>query len=174
MVEEIIRIILSNYTVTFFILAILAGFLSLHSKRQIQKSVIIEAFFRYFLLFSVGLSFLYNFVMHTVFAESAAKFIGWAPSPFQFEVGVASLGISICGFMAFRANWPFRLATLIVPIVFNWGAAIGHVYQMIAHHNFAPGNAGTMFWSDILFPIIGILLLWLAYRNPPPENTTRT
>ena len=96
----------------------------------------------------------------------AAKFIGWAPSPFQFEVGVASLGIAICGFLAFRASWPFRAATLIVPIVFNLGAAAGHIYQMIAFHNFASGNAGIMLWSDIIFPVVSVVLLRLSYLYP--------
>ena len=41
------------------------------------------------------------------------------------------------------------------------GAAGGHVYQMITAHNFAPGNAGIIFWSDILLPVIGFALLWL-------------
>ena len=29
-------------------------------------------------------------------------------------------------------------------------------------HNFAPGNAGITFWSDILLPVAGFALLALA------------
>ena len=35
---------------------------------------------------------------------------------------------------------------------------------MITEHNFAPGNAGIIFWSDILVPIAGFALLWLQRR----------
>jgi hypothetical protein len=35
---------------------------------------------------------------------------------------------------------------------------------MIAEHNFAPGNAGIIFWSDILVPLIGFIFLWLQRR----------
>jgi hypothetical protein len=35
---------------------------------------------------------------------------------------------------------------------------------MITAHNFAPGNAGIIFWSDILLPLIGFLLLWLDWQ----------
>jgi hypothetical protein len=35
---------------------------------------------------------------------------------------------------------------------------------MIATRNFAPGNAGIIFYSDILAPIIGFIFLWLQRR----------
>ncbi len=54
-----------------------------------------------------------------------------------------------------------RLAALIGPACFLLGAAAGHVAQMITAHNFAPGNAGAIFYTDILIPLIG-LLLWIA------------
>jgi hypothetical protein len=33
---------------------------------------------------------------------------------------------------------------------------------MIAAHNFAPGNAGIVLYTDIAIPLIGFYLLWLA------------
>jgi hypothetical protein len=41
----------------------------------------------------------------------------------------------------------------------------GHVYQMVTAHNFAPGNADIIFWSDILLPLVGFALLWLQRRR---------
>jgi hypothetical protein len=35
---------------------------------------------------------------------------------------------------------------------------------MITDHNFAPGNAGIMFWCDIFLPLIGFFLLWKTRR----------
>jgi hypothetical protein len=32
---------------------------------------------------------------------------------------------------------------------------------MVTAHNFAPGNAGIIFWSDIFLPLFGLMLLWL-------------
>ena len=32
---------------------------------------------------------------------------------------------------------------------------------MITARNFAPGNAGVIFYMDIIVPIIGFVLLWL-------------
>ena len=46
-------------------------------------------------------------------------------------------------------------------------AAAGHVYQMITAHNFAPGNAGIIFWSDVLLPLFGFARLWLQRWASP-------
>ena len=109
--------------------------------------------------------YLYNAVFHIFFGALAAHFIGWADSPFQFEVGTASLGFAVVGFLAAFASFDLRLAAIIGSGIFMLGAAGGHVYQMITAHNFAPGNAGIIFWSDILLPLIGFGLLWLQRRK---------
>ena len=121
--------------------------------------------FSYFLLFSIGVSFLYNFVMHVFFGEMAARFIGWADSPFQAEVGFASLGFAVVGLLAVRGDFGLRTAAVVGPSLFLLGAAGGHVYQMFTAHNFAPGNAGIIFWTDILLPAIGFALLVLQRRE---------
>jgi hypothetical protein len=41
---------------------------------------------------------------------------------------------------------------------------------MIAAHNFAPGNAGVIFYSDILVPVAGFLFLWLQRRSAAPAK----
>lgn len=117
-------------------------------------------------LFTIGVSNLINFVFHVFFGDTAAKFIGWENSPFQAEVGFASLGIGIAGIIAFKAGLPFRFATLIPPAVFSLGAAGGHIYQMIAAHNFSPGNVGLVLPSDIIIPVVGFVFLWLSYKHP--------
>ena len=100
----------------------------------------------------------------------AAGFIGWAQSPFQAEVGFASLGIGIAGLLAFRAGLPFRVAAYIPPAVFSLGAAGGHVYQMIVAHNYSPGNVGLVLPTDIILPAVGFVLLWLSYCHPKSET----
>lgn len=53
---------------------------------------------------------------------------------------------------------PFWLATIIVASIFLFGAAIGHVRQLVASHNRSPGNAGAILYTDILIPLIVIAL----------------
>ena len=159
-----IGFVLANFTLTFLVIGLVAGAIAL-AWRDKSRPVVgpVEPFLAYFLLFSIGFSFLYNFVMHVFFGEMAARFIGWEQSPFQAEVGFASLGFAVVGFLAFHGSFGMRLAAITGPAFFLWGAAAGHVYQMVTASNFAPGNAGVIFYTDILIPIIGFGLLALRY-----------
>lgn len=164
---DIIILATRNFTLTFFILGLLFSLIEwLLQSRPMEKARIIEIIFSWFLLFNVGFAYLLNFIMHVFFGDFTAQFIGWPQSPFQMEVGFASLGIAVNGMISFRSKIAFRAATIIVPAIFLWGAAGVHLYQMISAHNFEPGNAGTVFWTDILMPATAFLLLWLQYRTP--------
>lgn len=168
--SSLIAFVLGNFTLTFFVLGLIASAIQIFSMRVRTRAAVIEALFSWFLFFSVGVSYLYNFVFHVFFGELAASFIGWADSPFQFEVGFASLGFALIGFLAFRGGREMRLAAILGPACFLWGAAGGHIYQMVTAHNFAPGNAGIMLWSDILLPVIGFGLLWLQREGQSPAS----
>ena len=101
---------------TFFVIGLLAsGIVLLRAPKPLTPRAIHEALFSYFLLFSIGVSFFYNFIMHTFFGAMSARFIGWADSPFQAEVGFASLGYAVVGFLAFRGSFGLRLAAVIGP-----------------------------------------------------------
>src|SRR5262245_34956738 len=151
--KDVIAFILGNFTLTFFGLGLLASAIALRRARPPRSfALVVEALFSYFVLFSIGFSNLYNFVLHVFFGKLAASFIGWEDSPFQLEVGFASLGFALVGLLAFRGSFDLRLAAIVGPAGFLWGAAGGHVYQMITAHNFAPGNAGVIFYGDILVP----------------------
>jgi hypothetical protein len=160
--KSVIHFALSNFTLTLLVLGLIASFIHLlRAPKPITRCAAIEALISYFVLFPIGISFFYNFVMHTFFGEMAAHFIGWQNSPFQLEVGFASLGYAVVGLLAFRRSFDLRLAAILGTAMFQLGAAGGHVYQMVTAHNFAPGNAGVMFYSDLALPAIGFVLLWL-------------
>ena len=169
MIESLIRFALSNFTLTFLVMGLFASAIAYFAKPAPRTNAqLIEALFSYFLLFSIGIGFLYNFVMHVFFGEMSARFIGWADSPFQTELGFASLGFAAVGFLAFRGDRSMRVAAIVGVSFFLLGAAGVHIYEMITAHNFAPGNAGLIFYMDILLPIIGFVLLWLQHRYGRP------
>src|SRR5919198_2738064 len=137
--RDAIAFALGNFTLTFFVLGLLASAIALSRTRQPRTlAVVVEALFAYFLLFSIGFANLYNFVMHVFFGREAAAFIGWDDSPFQLEVGFASLGMAVVGLLAFKGSFDLRLAAIVAPACFLWGAAGVHIYQMVTEHNFAP------------------------------------
>ena len=96
--------LVGNYFVTFFIIGLIAAAVSLLNKpKPLQISEVAEALLSYHLLFAIGINNLINFAFHVFFSDISAKFIGWENSPFQAEVGFASLGVGIAGVIAFKA-----------------------------------------------------------------------
>ncbi len=167
---DAIRLVLENPSLTLLGVGVVASILVLlRAPKPLTARVVVEALFSYFLLFSIGVGFLYNFVMHTFFGAMTARIIGWDDSPFQAEVGFASLGFAVVGFFAWRGSFDLRLAAVIGPALFLLGAAGGHVYQIIHAQNFAPGNAGVILYTDILVPVFGLALLWLQHRWAAPK-----
>ena len=166
---SLLFLLIANYFFTFLIIGFIAAGISLlNTPKPLRIDTIAEAFFSYYLLFAIGISNVVNFIFHVFFGWTAPIFIGWEDSPFQAEVGFASLGIGIAGIIAFRASLPFRVATLIPPWTFSLGAGVGHIYQMIAAHNFSPGNVGLVLPSNFLIPVSGFVFLWLSYKHPKP------
>jgi len=157
--------ILGNFTLTFFVVGLAVSAAVLATKpKPLSAPVVVEALFKWFLFFSIGVAYVYNAAFHVIGHEMAAKLIGWPDSPFQIEVGFASLGMGLVGLLAPWRSFDMRLAAILAPTCFLWGAAGAHIHSMIATHNFAPGNAGVIFWSDLLVPVIGLAFLWLQRR----------
>jgi hypothetical protein len=98
---------------------------------------------------------------HLFMPASVAESIGWATSPFQWEVGLANLAYGVLGVTASSFDRDYTLAAIIVFAVFMLGAAVGHVRSMIRDHNLAPGNTGYVFWFDILAPVL-LIVLYIA------------
>jgi hypothetical protein len=161
-----IRFVLGNFTLTFLVLGLVASLISLLLGTKPRTAAIVTgALFFYFLMFSIGFSFLYNFILRTFFGALAARFVGWADSPFQAEVGFASLGFAAVGFSSGWRSFDLPLAAVVGPAPFLLGAAGGHIYQIAQTGNFAPGNAGIILYTDVLIPVIGFVLLWLQHRH---------
>ncbi|WP_235681170.1 DUF6790 family protein [Tomitella gaofuii] len=97
---------------------------------------------------------------HLMFPDPVAESIGWGKgSPFQWEVGLAGVSMGVLGILAGSGfDRQFQLAAVIAFAVFYLGAAVGHVKEMVVERNFAPGNAGFIFWYDLAAPVLVIVL----------------
>jgi hypothetical protein len=171
MIRDVIVFMLSNFTLTFLGIGLLFAAVAIaRTPTHLNSSIVIEKVMCWFIFWTIGVSYFYNFVFHTFFGTMAAEFIGWADSPFQLEVGMASLGFAAVGFLAAFGSLDLRLASIIGSGIFTLGAAAGHINQMITTQNFASGNAGVIFWTDILLPLAGFVLLWLQRRSTHSER----
>lgn len=121
-----------------------------------------ERFLSWILLLPIGVTGLWAGVAHVLFPRTAAAHIGWQTSPFQFEVGMADLAIGVTACVAFWRDMPFKAAAVYAASIFLLGDAVGHVRQMVATGNFAPGNAGVPFYMDVICPLLAIAFLATA------------
>ena len=161
---ELISFILTNFPFSMWILGLFLGVFSLMIK-PVAPGEKLRRILNYLLFFSVALPGYWAAVMHCGFPTFTAHFIGWQPSPFQWEVGVANLGMGLLGMFAAFAHSSFKKATVLLATTFYWGVAIGHIKQMVVMHNFAPGNAGSIFWAAVVIPISLITLLALSRKR---------
>jgi hypothetical protein len=169
-IKATIGFALQNFFLTSVIIGLVFALLAIaRANGPLNQSVVIEKLLSWHVFWAIGVGYFYNFVMHAFFGQMVADFIGWADSPFQFEVATASLGFSAVGFLAAFRSFDLRLAAIVGPSLFALGAAAGHLYQMVSTHNFAPGNAGIVFYMDIVTPLLGFLLLWLQHRSGRPN-----
>ena len=142
--KHFLEFALINFTLTLLVIGLVASGVALRrAPKPLMTAAIVEALFSYFLLFSIGVFCLYNFIAHTVFAEMSARFIGWENSPFQIELGFASLGFAVIGFLAFRGSFKLRLAAIVGPACFLLGAAGVHIHEMGCGAQFYSGKCGS-------------------------------
>jgi hypothetical protein len=158
MMAETIAFVFRNLPVFLFVAA-----LALAAARRTDAGP--ERLLGWILLLPIGVTGLWAAFFHLLFPQIAAADIGWEVSPFQFEVGLADLAIGATACVSFWRSLDFKAAAVMASSISLIGDAVGHVKQMIVASNFAPGNAGVPFYSDIAFPLLAIILLLIVRRS---------
>ena len=127
-----------------------------------------ETFIEIITIYTIGLAGWFGIMSglfgHIIYADQVAASIGWpVNSGFQMELGFASIGIGLVGFLSFW-NKSYWLPFIIMKTIFMWGAGYTHVLHMIQHNNFSPSNTGIIVYWDFLFPVF-MIVLYLLYRR---------
>ena len=153
MVGDTIAFVLRNLPAILLVLAFILGPV-FRGPENLAGSML-----SWILLLPIGVTGIWAASFHVFFPQVAAADIGWQTSPFQFEVGMADLAVGVTACVAFRRALAFKEAAVIAASISLLGDAVGHVHQMLAAGNFAPGNAGIPFFTDIICPVLAISLL---------------
>jgi len=115
------------------------------------------------LFYAMGIGMVYNGVMHAYFGNIVAPSIGWAQSPFEYELGWFSIGIGTVAIISLWRGYEMRLAVTVATAIFLLAAAAQHLQEMLVAHNYAPNNAGPILWiGDIAYPVILLVLAFLS------------
>jgi hypothetical protein len=164
-IAGIIAALIGNYMTTLFVVGLIVAAVRVLRMRDRSSVAVSGTFLNAYVFWAIGCAQVVNFVMHSVFGDYAAKTIGWAQSPFQMELALSSLGVGVMGFILYSARSAFRgkVALVIATTIFGWGAALGHVYQLVVNGDRAANNAGLLLYMDILINAVGLaFVVWHA------------
>ena len=163
-VEDIIKLVLSNFYVVFLIVAIATSIAKIRRAR-IGRRVINGpyVFWGEMLFYVYGLAAIYGGAFHAYAGPMVAASIGWQSSPFQYELGWFEIGYGFTALFSLWRGYQFRFAMTLPYSIFLLAAAAQHIYEMQHQRNYAPNNAGLILWlGDIAIPIVMLLLSWMA------------
>jgi uncharacterized protein DUF6790 len=165
-VREAISFILGNIQIPLFIIALAVAIFKI--RRAGARHEVVSAAFTVWgevLFYCFGLGFVYVWYFHAFLASFTAPTIGWQPSPFEWELAWAELGIGVIAILSLWRGYEMRLAATLASAIFLFGAAAQHIHLMMTAHNYAPGNAGAVLWfGDIALPLL-LLILAFASRD---------
>jgi hypothetical protein len=102
---------------------------------------------RWILFLPLGWTMVVSGFMHTVLARSTAARIGWATSPFQYEVGFCSFGLGTAGIVSAFLGREAWIPIAIASSIFLLGAGVYHVVEIVHERNFAPGNTVVLLYD---------------------------
>jgi hypothetical protein len=106
-------------------------------------------------MFISGLQHIFN-------SKNIARSIGWESNGFQKELGWFSVGLGVSGLLAVFWQGIYLVGPAAVGSVFLLGAALVHREDMRKRRNFHPGNAGIIFYMDIIVPLLTLVVILLA------------
>lgn len=146
--------------ITLLCFSLIGFFIHLYYDRQPRTlSRIVELLLLYQLVFSVGSTSFLAFIGLSLMPEYIAKYTGWLPCPFEQQLANVNLAFGVLGTLCIWLRGHFWTATCLGFSIWIFSDGIAHLYDMVAHDNYAPGNIGIPLYTDILVPVILMVLL---------------
>src|SRR6188472_3200481 len=89
------------FQVAFMLLALVAAtvHLAISSRSRTSRTAIAKTFLLYLLFVYVGLMGLLTAYAHVFRPLETSASIGWSPSPYEYEVGMADLTVGVLGIL---------------------------------------------------------------------------
>ncbi|MFK0294760.1 DUF6790 family protein [Streptomyces sp. NPDC090442] len=162
-------VVQTTFPLLFMLVPALGALLS--CRRRDSGRPAAEIWQRWWAVGALGIGSLWITLSFLAFPKGMAEAIGFATSPFQFEIAFANLGLAVLGFRGAYASPRERLTSGLAAAAFLWGAAIGHVYQWFANGDHAAGNTGGILANDILIPAVMIALAARDVRRAGSDHS---
>ncbi len=163
-VVNVIAILLSNFVFVLLVVAIVTSIVKIRrarlSRRPFSASYIVWGELAFYLY---GIANIYGGFFHAYAGQMAAASIGWANSPFQYELGWFEIAYGLVALATLWRGREFRIAVSLPYSIFLLAAAAQHIDLMLTTHDYAQNNAGALLWvGDIAVPLVVLALMWLS------------
>jgi hypothetical protein len=149
------------------IAVVFAGVHLLRHKEPRTRETVLEWLLVYWLMIALGLAGIVGGLYHLFDGAQIAEEIGFTRGDggFQTEVAFGDIAIGVAAFLSrFIRDPMYWLAVIIVATISLWGDAYGHIHQAIEYDNHDVDNTGAVLYTDILYPLIAIVLYALWWR----------
>jgi len=99
--------------------------------------------------------------------ERAAAELGWTMCHFQQELANVNLGYGVVGLLCIWFRGLFWTSTVISASIWLFGDGLHHFIIAFWDLNITPGKLGILFYTDLLIPIVLVVLLYLYHQSHP-------
>lgn len=147
--------------IIIYIIGIIAFFIHYFSlkKGERTKEKTLELFLLYQLVFSLGITSFIAFIGLTFMPKLVAEHMQWPMCPFQQELANVNFAYGVLGLMCIWQRGNFWTATIIGFSIWIFGDGIHHIIDALETGNTGPGNLGVILYTDLIVPIILLILL---------------
>lgn len=129
-----------------------------------------QRFFSCMLFFVIGIVGIWDFAQHNSYLQQITPHpIGWEHNSLELPFAMANLALGVAGIIASFANWSYRASVVTIASIWLLGNAAFQIDQMIYAQNFNLNN-GSILLTNLLIPLILIILLFLGYERR--DNST--
>lgn len=134
-------------------------------KEERTTARVVELLLLYQLVFSVGITSFLAFIGFTFLDQYIAEYLNWPASPFEQEMANVNLAFAVLGILCIWYRNLFWMATVIGFSVWILADGIHHVHQLVYMHNYSDGNMGVPLYTDLIVPIVLLILLYFYQRT---------
>jgi Family of unknown function (DUF6790) len=126
-----------------------------HGAEQVIETVLL-----WWIVVNIGVAGIVGGLFHLFDGPGIAKEIGFTRGDggFQTEVAFGDLALGVAAVLCIWIRDRYWLAVLIVATISLWGDAYGHIHQAVVNDNHDPDNTGAVLYTDILFPLVALVL----------------
>jgi hypothetical protein len=142
--------------IIFYVVALVLGLLNISLP---FASTELHPLAQWMLFLALGVPSIFNAIPHVFFRERFARSFGWKPSPFQYDLAGATVGIGLGAIAAAVLGLAAAWAIFFVAASFMWGATTVHVTNMVRSGNLLTKNIGPILLWDILAPLTLLIAL---------------